>query len=230
MFGIARLNSISKASTVLSSFTYISQTQASNVSSSASLTVPTVQAGDFLILFNGCGTNNSTTPPTLVSPSGWTNIYNFSTTTSPANRQSCFYKIATGSEGGTTITGMASGLAGNTLELIVYRPNASIITVTPGTVTSQGTGAVPTNQTLTLSGITAPSLGFAYYSYSTSATGVGSSTTTPTRQIALLVTTFGTYGRINTYENLNTAGLANSTISMTDNGTNMMASFTIQFA
>jgi hypothetical protein len=90
---------------------YVNQAQAG----SATVTLPTgIQAGDYIIIF---AFRNTTTAPSL--PAGFTNITNGSANVCAYR---IFFKIATGSESGTTVTATNA----NAMQAVVYRGVASI--------------------------------------------------------------------------------------------------------
>ena len=184
-----------------------------------SLTFPTVSPGDVAIVFMSAF-NTTSTIPTASVPSGFTEISNTSVGTSVGGRMTTYYKICSGSEDASTITCM-SGTNTTQSQILIYRPNVTPNGVTISTVNSQGTDSAPTTQSLVMTGITGPFIGIATYASQGSVSA--SSGTTATR------TTGPSGGHfIKTFESLNsTVSFATSTISMTDVGANLMASYTI---
>jgi len=213
-----------KAGGVVVAYPFVGVTSISFVTSATSTTTsivcPTVQAGDIIVLFNYARSTNSFTP-TSVTPTGFTGIgsgASFNATL--AVREQPFYKIATGTESGTTLTGMTGTGAQNIL-LLVYRPNASINQITISTPTAQATDSAPTNQTLSMSSLTGPYIGFAFYSGSNVLTTKGS-TIPSTREIDSGNTA------VKTFESTSSAvTFSDSTISQSDYGTNVLESFTM---
>ncbi len=111
--------------------------QADATSTASTITCPTVERGDLLVLADS-PTNSSGTPTTVV-PTGFTSIENISLST---RRQIVSYKIADGSESGSSITGM-NGTSANRKVLVVYRPNRPATTAYVFTVAGQATTANP---------------------------------------------------------------------------------------
>ena len=200
-----------------SSFTY--QTLGQSVT--GTFTFPNgINSGDLAILFQSAF-NNSTTAPAEVAPSGWTLISNTTDATNPAGRMTTYYRICAGNESGTSISVM-TGTNVQQSQVLIYRPNTGINSLEISTVNSQGSGTAPTNQTLTMTGLVGPYIGIATYASNGSVSSA--STTTPTR------TTGPSGGHfIRTFEAVNSStSFTTSTISMTDTGTNLMASYTIR--
>ena len=219
MFGVARLNTLARyaapAGPAVSEYNFVSATTAT----ASTIAWPADRAaGDLAILVDGAGA--ATTAPTAVTATGFTDIANTSLNASLANRTMVSYKILTGSETGS-ITGM-SGTT-NRKNLFIYRPDATITTLTISTVNQQTTLSAPTNQTLSMSALTGPYIGIAAYMSSGTITARGS-TVTASREVTANSTTNYT----KTFEAKKAdESFANSTISMADYGTNGMVSFTI---
>lgn len=195
-------------------------------STSSTITIPaTAQVGDVVMLFD-FGYITSTTAPTSVIPTGFTAFTKSasSQTTSPACRSVVSRKILVAGDPGSTITGMNT-TSMNKL-LVVYRPNATINTVTSGAQNGQATANAPTNQTLTLTSTEGTwFVGYAMYCSSGSITTRGSSTT-ETRELNV-----GTTMYVKLFENLNgTTTFADSTISMADYGSNILNSDALSFS
>lgn len=190
----------------------------STTATTATLTLPTFLDGDIAILFQSA-TNVSTTIPTAVTPTGWTNVVNSGVSSTTSLRIMTHYKIMTAGESGTVLTGMA-GTNNVRYMIAIYRPSRTY-TISTSTVSQQATTAAPTNQTLTMTSITGPYIGVACYaSDATISPAGGGSTTTATRDIGA-----STYN-MKTFESIdNSTSFTNSTISMTDTGVNGMASF-----
>jgi hypothetical protein len=185
-----------------------------NVTSLATtITMPsTIIAGDVAVLFD------FSTTTTSVTPSTWTLINGASTTGIRTNISS---KLLTGTEGGSTITGMA----GTTRKvLVIYRGNTAINSITTTVTGTQATTATPSNQSLV--GQSGPMAAIAVYAKTLS--------TTPTRGWSV--------GSPTEYSSISTSGIyvkslitnsgtpATTTISMTDAGTNTLQSFRIKFS
>lgn len=189
----------------------------SATSQTTSLTFPTVKAGDIAVYFN-TARNSTTTIPTSVTPTGFTSI---SSPTTSSMRTTVFYKICTGSEGGTALTNMTA--SGSTYtEMVIYRPNIPTNSIIISAVNAENSPNAPADQTLTMSTLTGAFIGFAYYAGFSSVTS-RPSTVTATREIAN-----GTIQYLKTFEaTSNLITFANSTISMADYGTNSLVSFTM---
>lgn len=184
----------------------------------ASCVWPTVQAGDVAFIFHTSGGSSSL--PAAVVPTGFTQTQTTTGGTTFQTRAILGYRLCDGTESGTTITGMTFQSIG-TMFLIVYRgnvPATKIMSPVAG-ATIQITDAVPTSRTLTMSGYTGPFLGLAFYGSSAAqTTGARTSSVTETREIAA-----GTNNFVKCFEGSPTVSFANSTISMTDSGTNILA-------
>lgn len=119
--------------------------RASATSLTSTITVPSgIQSGDILVLHDTA--TNATTIPTAVVPTGFTSILNEAFTTQRRTINS--YKIANGTESGTTITGM-NGANTNAKILLVFSAKANTVNVK--SVNYQCTDADPTSQTITAS-------------------------------------------------------------------------------
>jgi hypothetical protein len=185
-------------------------------SSVTSITVPAfARVDDFAILFD------SSTNTTSVVPSGWTAISN--TTTSGIRSIISYKKLVSSDLTGPAAT--VSGLNGSgsiaRKTLVIVRPNAPVSSVSLSTPAAQATTAVPTNQTLSMSGQTMPLMGFAHYA----ATGA-IATRTGAGNERELVNTTRQYVKNWTH---NITAPANQTIGMSDGGTNTLQSFWIRF-
>lgn len=226
MFGISRVATLTQGLTVApTALTYI--TFNSNVQSGTSGVTAAVTAsvGDLIIFFSNAANSGSATtaPPTLVTPAGFTIAKDFPSPTQLASiRYVVGYQVATTS-GSRTITS-TGGAAGSSHVVLVYRPNASISSVSFTTGTSQVTTATPTNQTFNMTGLMTPlTVGFAGFgSTGGLATGsAGSSTSASTRTVSATFT--ATYNRVITFEGSG-FNATSTTISMSDGGTNTMYS------
>lgn len=117
---------------------YWSETQLT-AQGSASLTIPAgVRQGDLLVMGNGCGRSGST--PTLVIPSGFTQVITQTTPFHPVEgRVTIAMKVADGSEAGQTLNGMNHSV--NKLGLIVARLDQPLIHAT--VVAAASAGEIP---------------------------------------------------------------------------------------
>lgn len=208
---------------VVLSYSYFSDTYATL---STTITMPSsIQANDLAVMFDWqC--NGTTTVPTAVTPTGWTNIINSIQSATLSGQRNCIsYKKLDGSEGGTSITGMTQGGLRGEKKIVVFRPTKAITSVTITSLNGQATTNAPTNQSLVLgsSSSGAPYIGFAWYASTGSITTRGS-TTTETREIGTSGTT--PRGFLKTFESTSPSiSFSNSTISMADYGVNSMISF-----
>jgi hypothetical protein len=131
--------------------------RSSSTNNASTITVPNdVVASDLLVLYDRAG--NTSGFPTAVTPTGFTQILN--QTGSTNLRFVCSFKIAAGTEAGTTITGMN----GNNLNgkiLMVFSTNGA----TAGAafdVAFQNTDGDPAAQTVNASGQSTPLVVIAY--------------------------------------------------------------------
>jgi hypothetical protein len=88
----------------------VAGTNASSTNSGTSLAcaLPAgIAAGDLLVLFVGASRGDGTAV-TISTPSGWTSLFNVAGT-GQVKRLACFYKVATGSEGGTQTVSFSAG-------------------------------------------------------------------------------------------------------------------------
>jgi len=129
------------------SYTFV---DSSTSADSATITIPvTAQAGDIAILFDSTATGETATP------SGWASIYQQNATF----ETSVSYKILQSGEPGTSITGQTNTTY-SVKTMLVFRPSASITTVTPSSVNASGETSVnPSQQAITVSSAPAIVLG-----------------------------------------------------------------------
>lgn len=112
----------------------------SNTSTSHQITVPgTVIAGDLLILFDFC---NGIGIPTSVIPSGFNSVQDQGASNT---RGILSYKIATGSDASTVLTGVND--TSDRKILAVFRPNLPLFAATPGGGGGEITTGNPSAQT-----------------------------------------------------------------------------------
>lgn len=156
--------------------TITSITNPSSATSSAStVTAPAdLQMGDLLILFD-CGSTGGS-PPSAVTPSGWTQI---DTQAGTSMRDSMCYKIADGTEASTSITGINGGYSNRKI-LAVFRANVPIVRVSVSSVSKEITGSNPTSKTISASGGTAPLLVIASWSNQIDSSAISPRTQSPT--------------------------------------------------
>lgn len=127
-------------------------------STSSTITVPAyIQAGDIAILFD-TAENGSTTIPTTATPTNFTVIDNASISSSSSGRSIISYKVLIAGDASTTLTGM-TGTNNTNKILTIWRLNQplspsntiSVTLSTPGTQAT--TGANPSNQTISMAGL-----------------------------------------------------------------------------
>jgi hypothetical protein len=198
--------------TAVTSMTYVNAAFTSSNTANITLSA-SAQTGDIAILYDVTLTTTNNTVP-----SGWTQIVNQTTT---GIRTIVSYRILTAGQAGTTITGTAT----NSRKFIaVYRGNIPINTATVTVRGQQATTGTPSSQSLT--GEEGPMIAYAVYSatqasITTRGWSVGTSlelgtTGGPTIYSRHLITDSGTP--------------STTSITQSDNGSNVMASFRIKFA
>lgn len=154
MFSATRIGVIPDKNNLLS---YVAQ----STTATTTITIPaSSKIGDIALFFDFAAAN-SRSPPTSVTPSGWTRIANASTEQYDACRGSVFYKVLAAGEPGSTITGMAVGV-GTQKAIIVFRPTKlSGYSVTYSTAVVQGIFGDPAAQTIASNNISPPLLKYA---------------------------------------------------------------------
>lgn len=135
----------------------------------------TAQSGDLAVLFDAAW-NGAGGVPTAVTPSTWT-LCTPSTSNDTASNDTrvvASYKILGPSDPGATITCMNS--ANESRIMMIFRPDAPITTVTPGSWNSQNTANDPASQSVLASGQATPLvvLGFTYEQAGITAFGTAS--------------------------------------------------------
>lgn len=136
----------------------------SATSTSHTITVPaSVQAGDLLVLSDFAFNTGTTSIPTNVVPSGFTQVQTASMASGnpDAFRLTVSYKIADGTEASTSITGMNSAFESK--RLYVFRASAAISAASVASVNSQATAGNPSPQPITSSGGAVPLVVLAAY-------------------------------------------------------------------
>lgn len=125
--------------------------RSSTVSNGSTIAIPSgCVAGDLLVLLDVANASTSTIPSS-VTPSGFTNLANLGVTGTTSMRAALWYRLATGSE--TTLTGL-NGTGDNSKVLLCF--SGGISSVAPSTVNNQGTTGNPSNQTVIASSGTPP--------------------------------------------------------------------------
>jgi hypothetical protein len=189
---------------------------------SATSTTFTAQVNDIVVYFvTANNTTTSAAPPALVTPSGWTNVFNIATgTQAAAQRTAVFYQISTVAS--TRSVTSFTGTQGASHTILVYRPSFVPTTVSFTAGTSEITINTPTNQTLTFNAMSETKVAFAYGANSNSTTTQGqvlTSGATPSRALNALIST-NIFARTMAYEG--SAFNGGTIISKTDLGTNSM--------
>jgi hypothetical protein len=193
-----------------------------NVSSTtSSLTFPTIQAGDIAI-YGITAANTTTAIPASVTPTGFTLLSSATVGTTLGTRTEIFYKICDGTESASSLTN-ATGTGSQLTNMVIYRPSSTVNSLVFSTPSNQVTDAAPTNQTLNMTGLTGPYIGLAWGRQSGSSGGITSTGATRTRSYLA-----GSSGGWNTFEATSSSvSFSTATLSMTDLGTNSLASFTM---
>lgn len=123
-----------------------------------------INAGDLLVFFELNGDNDPPIP-TAATPSGWTAIGNQGTNLNNYLTLCASYKIASGSEDGTNITGMVEDQFWNGI-VLQYRAQKALTSLSASTPVKTGSSTDPAAQTITASSGVTPVLGIvAYYTY-----------------------------------------------------------------
>jgi hypothetical protein len=179
---------------------------ANDASATSSITCPSnVVAGDLICFFE-----DALSASGQAIPSGFTLI---SGTLITNNRAVWSYKIATGTEGGTSITGMTGGTF-YTKVLLIFRGDVPISAVTVASVNQQATAGDPTAQTVTASSGVPPLVVLA--SYTTGTGPIATRTFSPAEDAEIIPA-----GALNTeyikYKIYN-ASPSNTTVDMPDAG------------
>ena len=117
-----------------------------------------IQSGDLLLVYN-LGINSTSTAPTAVTPSGYTNVYNVAKTTSTGQRITFYYEIANGTEAGVSITGMSATQQFLTVYLLRWRLG-SVNSVTINDVESNNTFTGTVTHTVATGSSSAPAVLF----------------------------------------------------------------------
>ncbi len=190
--------------------------QASAISTSVNVTCPTVIAGDVILLLDFAVSFSSVTK---IVPSGFTEIRDNSTSTT---RQVCSYKIANGTESGSSLSGMAGSLATRKV-VVTFRGDIPISVVTPLDVEGQATTGNPTAQTVNASGQPVPLIVIGGYS-------AGSGTVDPRTFSPAKDGEVNQSGESYIAWKIYNSSPANVSIDMDDEGTNLLTSFYMTLA
>lgn len=137
----------------------------SATSTASTITAPaSINAGDAIILFDR--PVSSGTPPSTVP----TNFISIGDNVNTNLRSILSYKLALGTEGGTSITG-ANGSTSNQKVMLVFRGNTAASLITISSFVGQATTGNPTAQVVPLTGQPAPLVVFGIYSANGSISG-----------------------------------------------------------
>lgn len=187
----------------------------------ASITCPSIQAGDVAVLFDWAV--NFTGVPTLAIPSGFTQI---STNTGTAHRGTVSYKVLSGTESGVSLSGQ-TGAAGQNKAILIFRPNGAISTVTTSTWLGEVTTGNPAAQTIAASGQPVPLIRLA-----TAAQNVTGSVSFAAGTFDGTVTAGNDGTAINQIVGyaVQNSSPSDNNVDMNDFGTNWLASGWIRFA
>ncbi len=181
----------------------------SSTSTTSSITAPaSILAGDLLFILSR---GTSASAPALVTPSGFTVIPNTNLTLF-GSRTASFYKLATGTEGGTSLSVISATQM--TSIMMVFRRSVAATTLTPSTWTGQFLSGTPSNQTVSGGTATLVVIGALY-----SSGGTLSMTDSPAFDATVVNGTVASVG----YRLLN-SGTTSDTISTTVTGSSYLAS------
>jgi hypothetical protein len=188
------------------------------ISGNSILIPSTAQVDDVAVLFEQLGTISGT--PTLPTLSGWTTVDTRATTLIASG---IYYKKLVSGDINSTLS-LATGSLYQSHRLVILRGNNPFSTVTAGSINGQATTATPTSQTLSMSGVGTPLIGFASYGATNSITTRGATGPTFTELSTLSTAIYVKYTIFNSGDTP-----INATISQTDNGTNILQSFYLTF-
>jgi hypothetical protein len=211
----------------------ITQFATATSAGSATITAPAnILAGDLIVMIDSGSGGISGIAPTAVTPTGFTAI---STSITTGAYRACFsYKLAVGTEGGTSITGMApSGGGGMAKIMMVFRGNKPATTLTVGSPAGQATTGNPTAQNCTAGSGVAPLVVLGAYGAWAGLSGLVNPRTFSTTKDAEQEITHNAMTDDHdlwlAYKIYNSAP-ADSSIDMDDEGTNVLMSAYIQMA
>jgi hypothetical protein len=202
--------------------TIVKQAHSTEVADNTITAPADIIAGDLLILMDA--TAGSYGAPTLVTPSGWTNIVNITT---GKGRMAVHRKIADGSEASSNIVTMggAYDVLFNKI-LVVYRGNIPATSQTTSTPNTQATTGDPGAQTVSASGGVAPLVVIGCYA---SDGTVDPRTFTQGGSPAKDGEANGNTSGYQAWKIFNTAP-ADIVVDMQDEGTNFLASFYVSLS
>ena len=193
---------------------------ATAISTAETITLPDgIEEGDLIVLFQ-VAIDADSTPPALVTPSGFSSIDSATITSIISYRTEVAYKLADGTEGGTSITGM-SGNNSDHKRVVVFRGDVAATTAIVADVESVVDSGNPPAQTVTSGSGTAPLIVFGTW---TATASEQDRTMTPEKD--------GELGSGATWIGwkIYNSSPANVSVDTADHGINMMQSFYIELS
>lgn len=177
-----------------------------------------VAAGDLLLFMNMCRSASSP-----VQPSGFTFINSQTRSDSGSTAiGAAYYKVAVGTESGTTLTGIADS-SDNTIELLHFRASYPISSITVGDIESQGTSADPSAQNCQASAGAPPLVVIGHYIDGDSS-GLGTTSMSPSED-----GTVSSGGFVQVKYKIYNGTPEDTSVDMSDTGNyNVMQSFYLQ--
>lgn len=161
---------------------YVGFVAADNTRNGNTLTIPAGARGGDIAVVAEC---INTVTANLTAPSGWTLILQTFLNNNVGGL--AYYKILTDSDAGATLTSTDASTTNHFMVGQVFRANNNIRTVSIGDTAGEATTGDPTLQTLNLSGLTVPVIGFFHMAQRGSNNVAFSLTTTPTNDGATTV-------------------------------------------
>jgi hypothetical protein len=156
--GFARLGVPSGAAAP--SLTFIASAVAAT---GATIAVPASAAvGDLAVLLDSAR-NSASVIPTKAIPTDWTEVADVtgSGVTTTRGRSNISYKVLEAGEPGANVTGMDDTAEGKIV--LIFRPSAPIVSVTPSTATGEITLGDPAQQSIAMAAAAAPVIGVAQW-------------------------------------------------------------------
>jgi hypothetical protein len=120
------------------------------------VTMPTVIAGDIAV-WQDRAVNSGSTPPASAVPSGFTQIATSAVNVTAGARLTTAIKRCDGTESGTSLTGM-SGTGTNRRQVVTFRGNVPVASISVQDAASEGTDNNPAAQVVNASGQVTPIL------------------------------------------------------------------------
>ena len=192
----------------------LSQVLSATDASGAAFTLPNgIQAGDLIVVLDYAVSPASI--PTAVTPAGFTNDINVND--GVFCRMMLSHKIADGSEGGTSVSGMDGGDGEGKLTY-VFRGNRPIVSATVLDTAGQVTNGDPSAQVVNVSGVAASLIVIGGYACGTAAVSPRNFDTVKDGEINVSPTIGGGSGDIWLAYKVYNFSPADSTIDMGDEG------------